>query len=226
MKQYPFFGGKMATNNSNSIDQPHVEETVDQPHVEETVDQPHVEEIVGQPQVKKNSDETQADSHKLEADFALALVNTLIGFNNQEFSSFEIPSRFSARDETCCFALFAQAAPINPIPATYPEGNFLFFKGVPVPHSANLTPAGLDEIEQVLASNYSIGFGDLNLADLDPVMINSHQMAVKIYNDRVDKMRTTYLATVKDAKSQVTEVCVAALCGFAVVLILVSLVVM
>ena len=207
----------MAKNNNNSVDQP---------QVEEIVDQPQVEEIVDQPQVKKNSDETQADSHKLEADFALALVNTLIGFNNQEFSSFEIPSRFSARDETCCFALFAQAAPITPIPATYPEGNFLFFKGVPVPHSANLTPAGLDEIEQVLASNYSIGFGDLNLADLDPVMINSHQMAVKIYNDRVDKMKTTYLATVKDAKSQVTEVCVAALCGFAVVLILVCLVVM
>ena len=216
----------MATNNSNSIDQPHVEETVDQPHVEETVDQPHVEEIVDQPHVKKNSDETQADRHRLEADFSLSLVNTLIGFNNQEFSSFEIPSKFSAREETCCFALFAQAAPITPIPATYPEGNFLFFKGVPVPHAANLTPAGLDEIEQVLGSNYSIGFGDLNLADLDPVMINSHQMAVKIYNDRVDKMRTTYLATVKDAKSQVTEVCVAALCGFAVVLILVSLVVM
>ena len=216
----------MATNNNNSVDQSQDEEIVDQLHVEEIVDQPQVEEIVDQPQVKKNSDETQADSHKLEADFALALVNTLIGFNNQEFSSFEIPSRFSARDETCCFALFAQAAPITPIPATYPEGNFLFFKGVPVPHSANLTPAGLDEIEQVLASNYSIGFGDLNLADLDPVMINSHQMAVKIYNDRVNKMRATYLATVKEAKSQVTEVCVAALCGFAVVLILVSLVVM
>ena len=207
----------MATNNNNSIDQP---------QGEEIVDQPHVDEIVDQPQVKKNSDETQADSHRLEADFALALVNTLIGFNNQEFSSFEIPGKFSAREETCCFALFAQAAPITPIPATYPEGNFLFFKGVPVPHAANLTPTGLDEIEQVLGSNYSIGFGDLNLADLDPVMINSHQMAVKIYNDRVDKMRTTYLATVKDAKSQVTEVCVAALCGFAVVLILVSLVVM
>ena len=216
----------MATNNNNSVDQSQDEEIVDQPHVEEIVDQPHVEEIVDQPHAEEIVDETQADNHRLEADFALSLVNTLIGFNNQEFSSFEIPSRFSARDETCCFALFAQAAPITPIPATYPEGKFLFFKGVPVPHSANLTPAGLDEIEQVLASNYSIGFGDLNLADLDPVMINSHQMAVKIYNDRVDKMRTTYLATVKDAKSQVTEVCVAALCGFAVVLILVSLVVM
>ena len=171
-------------------------------------------------------DEIDAENHKIEADFALILVDTLINFNNEKFSSFEIPSRFSARDETCCFALFAQAAPITPIPATYPEGKFLFFKGVPVPHAVNLTPTGLDEIEQVLGSNYSIGFGDLNLADLDPVMINSYQMAVKIYNDRVDKMRTTYLATVKDAKSQVTEVCVAALCGFAVVLILVSLVVM
>ena len=217
MKQYLFLGGKMAKNNNNSIDQP---------QVEEIVDQPQVEEIVDQPQVTENNGKTQPDSHKLEADFALSLVNTLIGFNNQEFSSFEIPGRFSVREETCCFALFAQAAPISPIPATYPEGKFLLFKGVPVPHAVNLTPAGLDEIEQALRSNYSIDLADLNLADLDPVMINSHQMAVKIYNDRVDKMRTTYLANVKDAKSQVTEVCVAALCGFAVVLILVSLVVM
>lgn len=196
---------------------------IDQPEVEEIVDQPEVEAIIDQPEVEKTSSRTEVDVHRLEADFALVLVDTLIGFNSQEFSSFEIPNKFLTREEASCFALFAQAAPIIPIPATYPEVNFLFFKGVPVPDAANLTPSGLGEIEQVLRTNHSISLDDLNLADLDSIMINSHQMAVKIYNDRVDKMRKSYLATVKNAKTQVIETSVAVLCGFAVILILVSL---
>ena len=190
----------------------------------DSVEQPECEQIVDQPEVEKTDDEIEAESHRIEADFALQLVYTLIKFNNEEFSSIEIPNRFTGREEMSCFALFAQAAPINPIPANYPEAGFLFFKGVPVPKSANLTPTGLDEIGQVLRSNYSISFGDLNLADLDPVMINSHQMAAKIYNDRVDKMRASYSANVKNAKAQVLEISVAVLCGFAVILILASLI--
>ena len=196
---------------------------VDQPVSEEIIDQPEPNEIVDQPEPEKTNDEFDAESHKLEADFALNLVDTLINFNNQEISSIEIPNRFTGRDEMSCFALFAQAAPISPIPANYPEAGHLFFKGVPVPRAANLTSTGLDEIDQVLRLNYSIGFGDLNLADLDPVMINSHQMAAKIYNDRVDKMRVSYSGNVKNAKAQVVEVSVAALCGIAVILILASL---
>ena len=185
--------------------------------------EPEPEQGADQPETEKTNDEIDAENHKLEADFALILVDTLINFNNEEFSSFEIPNRFTGREQMSCFALFAQAAPINPIPANYPEAGFLFFKGVPVPKSANLTSTGLDEIGQVLRSNYSISFGDLNLADLDPVMINSHQMAAKIYNDRVDKMRVSYSENVKNAKAQVVEVSVAALCGFAVILIFASL---
>ena len=185
--------------------------------------EPETEQVVDQPENEKTNDEIEAESHKLEADFALLLVDTLINFNNEDFSSFEIPNRFTGREEMSCFALFAQAAPINPIPESYPENGFLFFKGVSVPKSANLTLTGLDEIDRVLRSNYSISFVDLNLADLDPVMINSYQMAAKIYNDRVDKMRVSYLTNVKNAKAQVVEVSVAALCGFAVILIFASL---
>ena len=213
----------MAEKSINLVDQPVPEEIVDQPVPEEIVDQPVPEEIVDQPLSEKTNDEFDAESHKLEADFALNLVDTLINFNNQEISSIEIPNRFTGRDEMSCFALFAQAAPISPIPANYPEAGFLFFKGVPVPKAANLTPAGLSEIEQVLRSSYSISFGDLPLADLEPVMINSCQMAAKIYNDRVDKMRLAYSAGVKNAKAQVVEVSVAGLCGIAVIAILASL---
>ena len=196
---------------------------VDQTAPGDSVEQPELEQIVDQPEAEKSDDEMDAESHRIEADLALQLVDTLIKFNNEEFSSIEIPNRFTGREEMSCFALFAQAAPITPILASYPEGGFLFFKGVSVPKSANLTSTGLSEIEQVLRSNYSVSFGDLNLADLEPVMINSYQMAAKIYNDRVDKMRVSYSANVKNAKAQVVEVSVAALCGFAVILILASL---
>jgi hypothetical protein len=196
---------------------------VDQTEPVDSVEQPELEQIVDQPEAEKSDDEMDAESHRIEADFALQLVDTLIKFNNEEFSSIEIPNRFTGREEMSCFALFAQAAPITPILASYPEGGFLFFKGVSVPKSANLTSTGLSEIEQALRSNYSVSFGDLNLADLEPVMINSYQMAAKIYNDRVDKMRVSYSANVKNAKAQVVEVSVAALCGFAVILILASL---
>ena len=196
---------------------------VDQTVPGDSVDKPELEQIVDQPEVEKTDDEIDAESHRIEADFALKLVDTLIKFNNEEFSSIEIPNRFTGREEMSCFALFAQAAPITPILASYPEAGFLFFKGVSVPRSANLTSTGLSEIEQVLRSNYSVSFGDLNLADLDPVMINSYQMAAKIYNDRVDKMRVSYSEVVKNAKAQVIEVSVAVLCGFAVILILASL---
>jgi hypothetical protein len=208
------FGGRMAEK---------IIDPVDQPKPEEIIDQPEPKKIVNLPDLEKTDDEIQAESHRLEANFALALVDTLINFNNEEVSSIELPNSFPSREEMSCFALFSQAAPITPIPATYPEVGFLFFKGVSVPKAANLTPAGLGEIEQVLRSNYSISFGDLNLADLDPVMINSYQMAAKIYNDRVDKMRISYSANVKNAKAQVVEVAVAALCGLAVILILASL---
>ena len=197
---------------------------VDQTVPGDSVDKPELEQIVDQPEVEKTDDEIDAESHRIEADFALQLVDTLIKFNNEEFSSIEIPNRFTGREEMSCFALFAQAAPITPILASYPEAGFLFFKGVSVPRSANLTSTRLSEIEQVLRSNYSVSFGDLNLAELDPVMINSYQMAAKIYNDRVDKMRASYSANVKNAKAQVLEISVAVLCGFAVILILASLI--
>ena len=197
---------------------------VDQTGSGDSFEQPELEQIDDKPEVEKTDDEIDAESHRIEADFALQLVDTLIKFNNEEFSSIEIPNRFAGREEMSCFALFAQAAPITPILASYPEAGFLFFKGVSVPRSANLTSTGLSEIEQVLRSNYSVSFGDLNLAELDPVMINSYQIAAKIYNDRVDKMRASYSANVKNAKAQVLEISVAVLCGFAVILILASLI--
>ena len=41
------------------------------------------------------------------------------------------------------------------------------------------------------------------LSDLGSDMINAYQIATQIYNDRVEKIRTSYLANVKNAKAQV-----------------------
>ena len=166
---------------------------------------------------------TEADRNKLDSNFAFKLVDTLIGFNKQEITSTELPLKFFTLEEVSCFSMFAQAAPIIPIPSIYPESGFLFFKGVPVPKGANLTTSGLAELEQALSSSTNIGTGDLNLADLAPDMINSYQIASKIYNDRVDKMRSSYFATVKDAKSQVIEVSAAVVCAFVIIIILARL---
>jgi hypothetical protein len=54
-------------------------------------------------------------------------------------------------------------------------------------------------------------------------MINSYQIATQIYNDRVDKVRASYLANVKNAKTQVMEVSAAVVCGFVIILTLASI---
>jgi hypothetical protein len=43
-------------------------------------------------------------------------------------------------------------------------------------------------------------------------MLNAFEIAVTIYNGKAEKIRTSYLAAVKNAKSQVIEVSAAAVC--------------
>ena len=166
---------------------------------------------------------SEAEQNKFEADFALKMVDTLVGFNAQQISSYEIPTRFFTADELSCFGLFAKSVPTNPIPAIYPENGFLLFKGVPVPISTNLTQLSLDEIINVLQTSNSTDLNNLNLAEFPPDMINAYQIATQIYNDRVDKVRASYLANVKNAKTQVMEVSAAVVCGFVIILTLASI---
>ena len=62
----------------------------------------------------------------------------------------------------------------------------------------------------------------MQLSDLGSDMINAYQTATQIYNDRLEKIRTSYLANVKNAKSQVMEISAAVVCGFVIILTLVS----
>ena len=166
---------------------------------------------------------SEQEQQKFESDFAIKMVDTLVAINEQQISSYELPNRFFTTDELNCFGYFSNSVPVNPLPAIYPENGFLLFRGVPVPKSVNLTSASLEEIEQIIKSSISEDALGQQLSDLGSDMINAYQIATQIYNDRVEKIRTSYLANVKNAKAQVVEISAAVVCGFVIILTLVSL---
>ena len=166
---------------------------------------------------------SEIDQQKFESDFAIKMVDTLVAINEQQISSYELPNRFFTTDEINCFGFFSNSVPINPVPAVYPEDGFLLFRGVPVPKSVNLTSASLEEIEHIIRSNVPDDVQGQQLSDLGSDMINAYQIATQIYNDRVEKIRTSYLANVKNAKSQVMEISAAVVCAFVIILTLLNL---
>ena len=166
---------------------------------------------------------SEIDQQKFESDFAIKMVDTLVAINEQQISSYELPNRFFTTDEINCFGFFSNSVPINPVPAVYPEDGFLFFRGVSVPKSVNLTSAILEEIEQSIKSSILEDAQGQQLSDLGSDMINAYQIATQIYNGRVEKNRISYLANVKNAKAQVMEISAAVVCGFVIILTLVSL---
>ena len=166
---------------------------------------------------------SEQEQQKFESDFAIKMVDTLVAINEQQISSYELPNRFFTTDELNCFGFFSNSVPVNPLPAVYPENGFLIFRGVPVPKSVNLTSANLEEIGYSIKSSISADAQDQQLSNLGSDMINAYQIATQIYNDRVEKIRISYLANVKNAKSQVMEISAAVVCGFVIILTLVSL---
>ena len=178
------------------------------------------EEVVADGEIEIRSEQEQ---QKFESDFAIKMVDTLVAINEQQISSYELPNRFFTTDELNCFGFFSNSVPVNPLPAVYPENGFLIFRGVPVPKSVNLTSANLEEIGYSIKSSISADAQDQQLSNLGSDMINAYQIATTIYNDRVEKIRTSYLANVKNAKAQVMEISAAVVCGFVIILTLVSL---
>ena len=164
--------------------------------------------------IKENEQvsDSQADQKQSETDFAFKLVETLISLNNDEISTFEAINRFVTKAEISCFTIFARSVPISPIVAIYPEGAFLIFRGVSVPRSVNLTEEKLSEIEEKVMASHDITNDGLHLLDLPPEMLNAFEMAVSIYNGKAEKVRISYLAAVKNAKSQVIEISAAVVC--------------
>ena len=157
------------------------------------------------------------------SEFALKMINSVKEMNSGQLSHYEMVNSFSLTDELKCLFMFIQALPHSPIVPMYPETPFLFFKGVTVPRSFDLTEEMARDVETFMKGNNSDYFKDLHLHDLESYYLDAYESAIRIYNDMVEKTRASYLANVKQAKSQVIEISAALICGLVVVLALVGL---
>lgn len=157
------------------------------------------------------------------SEFALKMINAVKSMNIDEISHYEMVNSFVLAEELKCLFMFIKALPYNPIVPMYPETPFLFFKGVVVPRSFDLTEEMAVDIETFMKGKNSEYFKDLHLHDLDPYYLDAYESAVRIYNDMVEKTRTSYLSNVKQAKSQVIEISAAIVCALVVVLALIGI---
>ena len=189
-------------------------ENEENPTVQDLSSDHPLEKKPNQKEIDKNEQGSniEVDTKQTETDFAIQLVETLISLNNDEISSYEAINRFTTKAELSCLIIFARSIPLSPIAAIYPEAAFLIFKGVAVPKSVNLTQEKLTEIEEKIMASNDIENDNLHLLDLPPEMLTAFEIAVTIYNSKAEKIRTSYLAAVKNAKSQVIEVSAAVVC--------------
>ena len=157
------------------------------------------------------------------SEFALKMINSVKEMNSGQLSHYEMVNSFSLTDELKCLFMFIQALPHRPIVPMYPETPFLFFKGVTLPRSFDLTEEMARDVETFMKGNNSDYFNDLHLHDLEAYYLDAYESAIRIYNDMVEKTRDAYLANVKQAKSQVIEISAALVCGLFVILALVGL---
>ena len=157
------------------------------------------------------------------SEFALKMINSVKEMNSGQLSHYEMVNAFSLVDELKCLFMFIQALPHRPIVPMYPETPFLFFKGVTLPRSFDLTEEMARDVETFMKGNNSDYFNDLHLHDLESYYLDAYESAIRIYNDMVEKTRSSYLSNVKQAKSQVIEISAAIVCGLVVVLALVGL---
>ena len=165
----------------------------------------------------------EQDSSKATSEFALKLVNALKSLNNEEITHYEMVNLFSSPEELRCLFLFIRALPYNPIVKIYPEAPFLFFKGISVPKSFDLSEEMARDIETFMKGQNSEFYSDLRLHDLEQPFIDSYESAIRIYNDMVEKTRDSYHASVKLAKSQVFEISAVFVCLFVLVLTLIGI---
>ena len=157
---------------------------------------------------------------KASSEFALKLVNALKSLNNEEITHYEMVNLFNSPEELRCLFLFIRALPYSPIVKIYPEVPFLFFKGISVPQSFDLSEEMARDIEIFMKGQNSEYYSDLRLHDLEQPFIDSYESAIRIYNDMVEKTRDSYHASVKLAKSQVFEISAVVVCLFILILTL------
>ena len=167
-------------------------------------------------------DQEEVDT-KASSEFALKLVNALKSLNNEEITHYEMVNLFTSPEELRCLFLFIRALPYNPIVKIYPEAPFLFFKGITVPQSFDLSEEMVRDIETFMKGQNSEYYSDLRLHDLEQTFIDAYESAIRIYNDMVEKTRDSYHTSVKLAKTQVFEISAVFVCLFILVLTLIGI---
>ena len=169
-----------------------------------------------------SENEDEVDS-KASSEFALKLVNAVKSLNNDEITHYEMVNLFNTAEELRCLFLFIRALPYNPIVKIYPEAPFLFFKGISVPQSFDLSEEMVRDIETFMKGQNSEYYSDLRLHDLEQTFIDAYESAIRIYNDMVEKTRDSYHTSVKLAKTQVFEISAVFVCLFILVLTLIGI---
>jgi hypothetical protein len=157
------------------------------------------------------------------SEFALKMINAVKSMNLEEITHYEMVNSFAIANELKCLFMFIKALPYSPIIPMYPETPFLFFKGVPLPRSFDLSEEMANDIETFMKGQNSDYFNELHLHDLDPYYLDAYERAVRLYNDMVEKTHGSYLSNVKQAKSQVMEISAALVCGFVVIFALIGI---
>ena len=188
---------------------------------ENTIEEPE-EDIKEAIASDSKEDQEEVDS-KASSEFALKLINAVKSLNNDEITHYEIVNLFYSPEDLRCLFLFIRALPYNPIVKIYPEAPFLFFKGIIVPKSFDLSEEMVRDIETFMKGQNSEYYSDLRLHDLEQPFIDSYESAIRIYNDMVEKTRDSYHAIVKLAKTQVFEISAVFVCLFILVMTLIGI---
>ena len=193
------------------------ENILEEPEAEilETSDSNNVTNDTAEDQREPNS--------RASSEFALKLVNAVKSLNNGEITHYEMVNLFNTAEELRCLFLFIRSLPYNPIIKIYPEAPFLFFKGISVPQSFDLSEEMARDIETFMKGQNSEYYSDLRLHDLEQTFIDAYESAIRIYNDMVEKTRDSYHASVKLAKTQVFEISAVFVCLFVLILTLIGI---
>ena len=187
---------------------------------ENIIEQP--DENITEVAASDSTEDQEEINSKASSEFALKLVNAVKSLNNDEMTHYEMVNLFTSPEELRCLFLFIRALPYNPIVKIYPEAPFLFFKGIIVPQSFDLSEEMVRDIETFMKGQNSEYYSDLRLHDLEQPFIDSYESAIRIYNDMVEKTRDSYHASVKLAKSQVFEISAVFVCLFVLILTLIG----
>ena len=188
---------------------------------ENIIEQP--DENITEVAASDSTEDQEEINSKASSEFALKLVNAVKSLNNDEMTHYEMVNLFNSAEELRCLFLFIRALPYNPVVKIYPEAPFLFFKGIIVPQSFDLSEEMVRDIETFMKGQNSEYYSDLRLHDLEQTFIDAYESAIRIYNDMVEKTRDSYHASVKLAKTQVFEISAVFVCLFILVLTLIGI---